>query len=58
MNKTLTCMYTYQKKSVERPVNDFTVNEWERAECKDSTDPITVLWFVRPFLADPNGRVV
>jgi len=40
-------MYTCQKKSVDRPVNDITVNEWEGAECTDSTDPIIVFWFRR-----------
>jgi hypothetical protein len=36
-------MYAYQKKSAGRPANDIAVNDWERAECKDSTDPIIVL---------------
>ena len=35
-------MYTYQKKSVDRPVNDITMNDGERAECTDSTDPYNI----------------
>jgi hypothetical protein len=45
MIMALTCIYP--KKSVDRPVNDSTVSDRECAECKDSTDPIAVLWIVR-----------